>query len=161
MQFSSSPARHGRDIDLEYNTIYISKSVPKVNEDGGFPITEKLRTWLLTITHRTGVIASATSSRRRFNTIRPVAGGQTWKSPRGDTWRHDVLRHTCGSCWLAIHQNRPLLAEHMGNSVRIITKHYKRMVSQGQAEAWFNVLHPADDRIIQIGTTSLPVKGAP
>jgi hypothetical protein len=49
----------------------------------------------------------------------------------------------------------------MGNSVRIITKHYKRMVSRGQAEAWFNVLPPADDKIIQIETTPLPGKGAP
>ena len=150
-----------RDIDLEHNTIYISKSVSKVNDDRNVPITENLRAWLLTITHRTGVIAPATSFRRRFNTIRPAAGFQTWKSPKGDAWHHDVLRHTYGSCWLAIHQNRPLLAEHMGNSVRIITKHYKRMVSRGQAEAWFNVMPPDSDKIIQIGTTPLPVKGAP
>ena len=150
-----------RDIDLEHNTIYISKSVSKVNDDRNVPITENLRAWLLTITHRTGVIAPATSFRRRFNTIRPAAGFQTWKSPKGDAWHHDVLRHTYGSCWLAIHQNRPLLAEHMGNSVRIITKHYKRMVSRGQAEAWFNVLPPTDDKIIQIGTTPIPSKDAP
>jgi hypothetical protein len=49
----------------------------------------------------------------------------------------------------------------MGNSVRIITKHYKRMVSRGQAEAWFNVLPPDSDKIIQIGTTPLPSKEAP
>jgi hypothetical protein len=49
----------------------------------------------------------------------------------------------------------------MGNSVRIITKHYKRMVSRGQAEAWFNVLPPDSDKIIQIGATPLPSKEAP
>jgi integrase len=142
-----------RDIDLEHNTIYIGKSVSKVNDDRNVPITENLRAWLLSIEHRTGVIAPASSFRRRFNTIRPVAGFRTWKCPKGDPWHHDVLRHTYGSCWLAIHQNRPLLAEHMGNSVRIITKHYKRMVSRGQADAWFGVFPPANDKIIPIGTS--------
>ncbi len=137
-----------RDIDLENNSIYISKSVSKVNDDRNVPITENLRAWLLSIENRTGVIAPASSFRRRFNTVRPVAGFRTWQSPKGDIWHHDVLRHTYGSCWLAIHQNRPLLAEHMGNSVRIITKHYKRMVSRGQAEAWFNVIPLAADKIL-------------
>jgi integrase len=137
-----------RDIDFENNSIYISKSVSKVNDDRNVPITENLRAWLLSIENRTGVIAPASSFRRRFNTIRPVAGFRTWQSPKGDMWHHDVLRHTYGSCWLAIHQNRPLLAEHMGNSVRIITKHYKRMVSRGQAEAWFNVLPLTVGKII-------------
>jgi hypothetical protein len=108
-----------------------------------------------------GVIVPATSFLRRFNTIRPAVGFQTRKLPTGDRWRHNVLRHTYGSCWLAIHQNRPLLAEHMGNSVRIITKHYKRMVSRGQADAWFNVLPPDRDKFIQIGTTPVPGKSAP
>jgi hypothetical protein len=36
----------------------------------------------------------------------------------------------------------------MGNSVRIITKHYKRMVSRGQAEAWFNVIPFAAGKIL-------------
>ena len=137
-----------RDVDFENNSIYISKSVSKVNDDRNVPITENLRAWLLSIENRTGVIAPASSFRRRFNTIRPVAGFRTWQSPKGDMWHHDVLRHTYGSCWLAIHQNRPLLAEHMGNSVRIITKHYKRMVSRGQAEAWFNVLPLTVGKII-------------
>jgi integrase len=137
-----------RDIDLENNSIYISKSVSKVNDDRNVPITENLRAWLLSIKNRTGVIAPASSFRRRFNTVRPVAGFRTWQSPKGDIWHHDVLRHTYGSCWLAIHQNRPLLAEHMGNSVRIITKHYKRMVSRGQAEAWFNVIPLAAEKIL-------------
>ena len=137
-----------RDIDLENNSIYISKSVSKVNDDRNVPITENLQAWLLSIKNRTGVIAPASSFRRRFNTVRPVAGFRTWQSPKGDIWHHDVLRHTYGSCWLAIHQNRPLLAEHMGNSVRIITKHYKRMVSRGQAEAWFNVIPLAAEKIL-------------
>ena len=90
-----------------------------------------------------------------------MAGFRTWQSPKGDIWHHDVLRHTYGSCWLAIHQNRLLLAEHMGNSVRIITTHCKRMVSRGQAEAWFNVIPLAADKTLYIGTIPSTIKGAP
>ena len=49
----------------------------------------------------------------------------------------------------------------MGNSVRIITKHYKRMVSRVQAEAWFNVIPLAAEKILYIGTIPSPIKGAP
>jgi len=56
----------------------------------------------------------------------------------------DILRHTFGLSWLAIHKNRPLLAEIMGNSVPVITKDYKRTMSLEQAEALFAILPPAE-----------------
>ncbi len=71
-----------RDIDLENNSTYISKSVSKVNDDRNVPITENLRAWLLSIENRTGVIAPASSFRRRFNTVRPVAGSNSQASAR-------------------------------------------------------------------------------
>jgi hypothetical protein len=49
----------------------------------------------------------------------------------------------------------------MGNSVRIITKHCKRMVSREQAEAWFNVIPLAAHKNLYIGTIPSPIKGAP
>ena len=43
-----------------------------------------------------------------------------------------------------MHKNRPLLAEIMGNSVSIITRHYKRTLSVAQAEALFSIMPPKD-----------------
>ena len=52
-------------------------------------------------------------------------------------WPQDVLRHSFGSYWLAKNHNRARLAEYMGNSVQIIRKHYRKVVSKSAcAEYW-------------------------
>ncbi len=96
----------------------------------------------MTCTERTGPVAPSTSLTSRLLKLREACGIQTWRKP-GAPWPHDVLRHTFGSSWLAIHKNRPLLAEIMGNSVNIITRHYKRTLSVAQAEALFSIMPPA------------------
>ncbi len=75
--------------------------------------------------------------------LREACGIETWRNP-GAPWPHGVLRHAFGSSWLALHKNRPLLAEIMGNSVNIITRHYKRTLSVAQAGALFAITPPAN-----------------
>ena len=53
------------------------------------------------------------------------------------TWPQDVLRHSYGSYWLGKYKQRAVLAEHMGNSLQIIKKHYRQVVSKSAvAEYW-------------------------
>ena len=56
-------------------------------------------------------------------------------------WVQDILRHTYASYWLAIHQNRAALAEHMGNSVEVIRAHYRRPILAAVARQYW-VLSP-------------------
>ena len=130
-----------RDVNLQENVVYISKAASKTNDDREVPILPNCRTWLMTCTERTGPVAPSTSLTSRLLKLREACGIQTWRKP-GAPWPHDVLRHTFGSSWLAIHKNRPLLAEIMGNSVNIITRHYKRTLSVAQAEALFSIMPP-------------------
>ena len=130
-----------QDVNLEQNVIYISKAASKTNDDREVPILPNCRAWLLSCTQRTGLIAPKGSFMTRFLKLRQASGIQTWRQP-GEPWPHDVLRHTFGSSWLAIHKNRPLLAEIMGNSVAIITRHYKRTLSPAQAQALFDIMPP-------------------
>jgi integrase len=128
-----------RDINLQENVVYISKAASKTNDDREVPILPNCRAWLMTCTERTGPVAPSTSLTGRLLKLREACGIETWRKP-GAPWPHDVLRHTFGSSWLAIHKNRPLLAEIMGNSVPVITKHYKRTLSVAQAEALFSIM---------------------
>ena len=52
----------------------------------------------------------------------------------------DGFRHTYATYWLSINQNRPKLAELLGNSVPIITKHYVRPVSKTDANIFFSMV---------------------
>jgi hypothetical protein len=49
------------------------------------------------------------------------------------------MRHSFGSYWLAIHADRPHLAELMGNSVDVIKKHYRRAIPRTEAEKFWQI----------------------
>ena len=55
------------------------------------------------------------------------------------TWPQDVLRHSYGSYWLGKYKQRAVLAEHMGNSLQIIKKHYRAVVSKGATTEYWRI----------------------
>ena len=128
-------------IDLEQSLIYIPKTVSKTHDDREIPMTPNCLQWLQTCSNRIGPIQPKSSLASRFLKIRTFCGIETWRRA-GEPWPHDVLRHTFASSWLAIHKNRPHLAEIMGNSVGIIAKHYKRTIPTTQAHALFAIFPP-------------------
>jgi hypothetical protein len=53
-------------------------------------------------------------------------------------WPIDVLRHSYGSNWLAVHQNGAALAENMGNSVDVIRQHYRKAIPPAVAREYWS-----------------------
>ncbi len=62
------------------------------------------------------------------------------KNPKGKEWDEDLARHTFASYWLPIHKVRPVLAEEMGNSKKMIDKHYRQYVSVAEAKLFWGIL---------------------
>lgn len=62
------------------------------------------------------------------------------KNPRGKEWEEDLARHTFASYWLPIHKVRPVLAEEMGNSKKMIDKHYRQYVPVAEAKLFWGIL---------------------
>lgn len=52
----------------------------------------------------------------------------------------DCLRHSFASYWLRIHNNRPRLAEIMGNSEEVIKRHYRQSIPKATADEFWAVL---------------------
>jgi integrase len=61
-------------------------------------------------------------------------------------WASDVLRHTYASNWYATHPERGLntLEQIMGTSVDILRKHYIKAIAPKEAEAYWEILPPAN-----------------
>lgn len=59
----------------------------------------------------------------------------------GRPWPQDVLRHTCASHWLADAGDSARVAHELGNSVEILHRHYKALVSRDDAVRFWNI-HP-------------------
>jgi len=140
-----------KDVNLSTGSAFISADVSKVGEARAVPLTENCLAWLSTASRRSGLVAPKAGFRYRFDAVR-AAAGYSVRGHDGEEWQSDVLRHSFASYWLAIHKNRAELAEYMGNSAKIIGKHYRRVMAQSEAQAWFAILPvDAEAKILRMG----------
>jgi integrase len=139
------------DVNLSTSSAFIRAEVSKVGEARAVPLSENCKAWLATSSTRSGLVAPKAGFRYRFDAVR-AAAGYSVRGHEGEEWQSDVLRHSFASYWLKIHKNRAELAEHMGNSPKIIGKHYKREVPLDEAQAWFAILPvDAETKILRMG----------
>jgi hypothetical protein len=54
-------------------------------------------------------------------------------------WPEDCLRHSFASYWLPINNDRPKLAEIMGNSTDVIREYYRKPIKPGVAEKYWRI----------------------
>jgi integrase len=55
-------------------------------------------------------------------------------------WKKDVLRHTTASYWLASEPDANRIAMELGNSASILLKHYRELVSDDDAKAFWAIM---------------------
>jgi integrase/recombinase XerD len=70
--------------------------------------------------------------RRCIRKLRKLLGWEKWKK--------DVLRHTAASYWLASDPDANRIAMELGNSAPILMKHYRELVSDQDAKAFWAIL---------------------
>jgi len=139
------------DVNLSTGSAFIRAEVSKVGEARAVPLSENCKAWLATSSTRSGLVAPKAGFRYRFDVVRATAGYSV-RGHEGEEWQSDVLRHSFASYWLAIHKNRAELAEHMGNSPKIIGKHYRRVMPMDEAQSWFEILPvDAEAKILRMG----------
>lgn len=63
----------------------------------------------------------------------------------GVKWHQDILRKTCASVWMAKYENETKVAAMLGNSPKIIHKHYRGLLRRKDADK-FETLTPANVR---------------
>jgi integrase len=55
-------------------------------------------------------------------------------------WRHNALRHAYGSFRLAVTQDPQRVSYEMGNSVRMVFRHYRALVTEEEGKRWFGIM---------------------
>jgi hypothetical protein len=61
---------------------------------------------------------------------------------RVSRWKHNALRHAYGSYHTALTQNVPQVALEMGNSVRMVKRHYLEAKTFEKGMRWFRIAWP-------------------
>lgn len=62
----------------------------------------------------------------------------------------NALRHTFVSCHMELHCDPSATSKTSGNSLAVLEKHYLKLVSKEDAEAWFNIFPPEDKTYIPV-----------
>lgn len=145
------------NINLEEKQITVLDSTSKVAETRNVPIEDNLLLWLNA--HKGERKGFVTRQANFINNMRAVRGDMGYKAvifaakriegkvqsigttvnPNGPEWPEDVYRHSYASYWLAKNKDRAHLAEHMGNSIQIIKRHYKAVIANSAQEAFWNL----------------------
>jgi integrase len=111
------------DVDLKHGTIKIDVATSKTNRRRIVTLHDTAREWLKIC--KSGapaklIVPTKTTLRRYRRNLRDGAKLE---------WAQDILRHTAGSYLLALHKNTHEVSAMLGNSARILERHYKDLVN--------------------------------
>mgnify|MGYP002621925288 CR=1 FL=1 len=123
------------DINWDRGYIEVRAKVAKTAARRLVPIPENLKGWLAPWRHETGKIVTLTSVAGALNTTGTKAG-----IPGG--WRQNALRHSFISYRVAETSDVPRTALEAGNSPKMIFRHYREVVDEEAAKAWFSIEPP-------------------
>jgi integrase len=122
------------EVNLENRLIEIKKGKAKTRSRRLVPITDNLALFLNGVAEaeRTGPVW-AQSEPFLFDLMRDAG------KDSGVKWKHNALRHSFISYRVAKNKNVNEVAMEAGNSPDMIFKHYRELVTEKEAEAWFAV----------------------
>jgi len=145
------------DINLEAKTLTIGAHVAKMRSRRVVELSDNLVEWLRPHALRRTPICGP-NWRRAFDAVKALAGygGRAEGEPAKDApplkpWTPDILRHTAISNHFAAHQHEGKTASWAGNSPDMIHRHYKGLVSQADAERFWQLApKPAKGKIVRM-----------
>lgn len=120
-------------VDLEAGHVVVDSSASKVRQRRIVNLEPVARSWLRWA--RSIPMPLTKAVRRKYQRALRQAYG--W-----DAWPQDVLRHTCASYLLALHQDAGKVARTLGNSASILLTHYHALVTRQNATRFWSRLTP-------------------
>lgn len=126
---------HWEDIKWDRNLIEIVGRKAKTASRRIVPLSENLKAWLSPWRQETGPIVTLADPSGSLNDIAIKAG-----IPGG--WRQNGLRHSFISYRVALTGDVNRTALESGNSAKMIFRHYREVVDEEAAKAWFSILPP-------------------
>ena len=131
-------------VNLESGYITVGAGIAKTNTRRLVPIVPTLKAWLADHHQPQGkvleVLNVAGALKRLVTATRPPAAGDAEKlPPPAVEWKHNALRHSFCSYRLAEVKSAAQVSLEAGNSPQMVFRHYRELVTEKEAQAWFAV----------------------
>jgi integrase len=127
-----------RDIDFEGKQIHVKSSTSKTGDERYVDMSDNLVDWLAPYVKTSGKIGHP---RRLLRKILEDTGVE---------WSKDVMRHSFGSYLLAKSEDAATTAHQMGNTEKILKKHYKKLIKKVVAEKYWLITPDQKSGIIHM-----------
>lgn len=131
-------------VNMESGYITVAAGIAKTNTRRLVPMAPNLKAWLADYQQPHGkvleVLNVAGALKRLVTATRPAAAPDAAKlPPPAVEWKHNALRHSFCSYRLAEVKSAAQVSLEAGNSPQMVFRHYRELVTEKQAQAWFAI----------------------
>jgi len=136
------------DINLDTGTVTVDAAASKVRQRRIVHLMPSALQWMQLALKSKSRLPLPQSTRRRFlRRLRDYMGFKVWPK--------DVLRHSAASYWLAECQDAAKVALELGNSVGVLFRHYRELVTEEEAGKFWTI-QPAGSTKMTTKASSIP-----
>ena len=140
-------------VNLKTGYITVDASIAKTNSRRLVPISPNLNAWLAPHAKKQGpVVAVGTISHALRRLVQLINAKLTSKADTASlpaahdgegkkafAWKHNALRHSFCSYRMAFVKSAAEVALEAGNTPKMIFRHYRELVTEDDAKAWFAI----------------------
>jgi integrase len=119
------------DINLERGFIRVTAAKGNTAQKRLIPIPDNLRQWLALCRRDSGLVCEIM---RTPDALKRLAERAKVR------WKHNALRHSYASYRMAEVKNAAQVSLDMGNSPKMVFRHYRELVTEADAKAWFAIV---------------------
>jgi integrase len=146
-----------KDVDLAGRHIVVGADKAKTASRRVVPISDNLAAWLGSCAEKKGKVWKGThdgfydaqqeTAAATEVKAEPEKGVQAIKAVE---WKQNAMRHSYGSYRLALIGDDARVAFEMGDSAKVVHKHYKSLVKHADAAAWFAIMPERPANVAQM-----------
>lgn len=118
------------DINVERGFIRVTAAKGNTAQKRLVPISENLKQWLSLCRRESGPVCEIARTPAALTRLAQRAGVK---------WKHNALRHSYASYRMADIKNAAQVSLELGNSPKMVFRHYRELVTEDEAKEWFGI----------------------
>lgn len=131
------------DIHLERGFLRVTGAKGNTAQKRLVPISDNLKKWLARCRKDSGPVCEIARTPEALTRLAARAGVK---------WKHNALRHSYASYRMAKVKNAAQVSLELGNTPKMVFRHYRELVTEPEAKVWFSIAPEKPANVIAVAT---------